>query len=220
MRKLAFLIALLLASTAAARADTVSVFAQEDAGPITLLASGATSATFNSTFGDFSLTIGGDMTNPPGIGGLMLDGNNINIESVNGAHTITVYVTGQGFTSPTGTSLYQSSFTQNMLTGTAMSMQTLIDSGNGVHTGVLLASFTPPGSGATSTQVTLGAAGAGPYSLTDVFTFSANLATERTNATIDIAAVPGPIVGAGIPGLVAACGGLLALARRRRQLVA
>jgi hypothetical protein len=31
------------------------------------------------------------------------------------------------------------------------------------------------------------------------------------------APVPGPIAGAGLPGLVAACGGLIALARRRRQ---
>jgi hypothetical protein len=42
--------------------------------------------------------------------------------------------------------------------------------------------------------------------------------TGLVDATL--APVPGPLAGAGLPGLVVACGGLLALARRRRQKIA
>jgi hypothetical protein len=44
--------------------------------------------------------------------------------------------------------------------------------------------------------------------------------TDFEHFRIDVApqvAVPGPIAGAGLPGLVAACGGLFALSRRRRR---
>jgi len=49
--------------------------------------------------------------------------------------------------------------------------------------------------------------------------FVADVLIGSNGATGVIDAVPGPIVGAGLPGLVAACTALIALARRRRKLV-
>jgi len=60
-----------------------------------------------------------------------------------------------------------------------------------------------------------------PFAATDTVLFHAfwNGASDGAESFF-IVPVPGPIVGAGLPGLMAACGGLLVLARRRRQLVA
>jgi hypothetical protein len=43
--------------------------------------------------------------------------------------------------------------------------------------------------------------------------------TGGLTGPVDVSQVPGPVVGAGLPGLIAACTGLVALARRRRKLV-
>ena len=80
-----------------------------------------------------------------------------------------------------------------------------------------LFSFLFPLSGSGQNFFTLTTAGGEQISRV-AFTSTVGLA-DVSQIRFGGVAVPGPVVGAGLPGLVAAYGVLLALARRRRQLV-
>ena len=90
-------------------------------------------------------------------------------------------------------------------------------SGNNLDGNFLEFTISAPGLTLTSFNQLLLNSGAasGSFFAADV------IAPNGNTGVIDfgLVAIPGPVAGAGLPGLIAALGGLLALARRRRQLV-
>jgi hypothetical protein len=167
-------------------------------------------ATMSGTYGAFNYSITGTgygFIFPPQI----LDSQTIDAEA-SGAGSLTVYVTATGLTSPMTAGLL-SALTSNLLTpGWTVSGQTYFDQSDvAFGMGTELFSGTLSGLG-TDTGVTPIAA-TGPYSLTEIYTITANTG-GNTNDTLDISTVPEPgtlaLFGAGLLGCA------LLLSRRRR----
>jgi hypothetical protein len=72
---------------------------------------------------------------------------------------------------------------------------------------------------ATLAQLEVGNAN-GNLFVADILCGSAQTGCVGLTGPVDVSVIPGPVVGAGLPGLVMACAGLVGLARRRRQKIA
>lgn len=213
MRKTLFALAALLLSSAAALAGTITFQVSEDAGPTTTVNTGQDAASLGPfTFGDFNVASLSGATDPFLALPFLLQGNQIDVSAAGtGVHTLHLTVLGVGLTAPTGLTTLVSGFdVTGISAGWTASISTDI---NGITVGTT--TFAGPLSNGTDQDF---------LNFNLPATFSASIHFDINNGGIGgeantgaaLAAVPGPIVGAGLPGLVAALG-WLGLGRFRRK---
>jgi hypothetical protein len=201
----------------AANASTITIGLQQtgfNGGAITPVAVGIGSASIqNLAYGTFnanSVSVTGNPILPlPDI----LDSSSLNVLTIS-VGTLTVYVTSQN--NHDTANAWLSSFTSNQVpTGWTVTEKTYLDPGNGLFSTAILLGSSVFNAQGVSSNTALAFSGTN-YSLTEVYTIESS-GRGVANSTIDlsIAAVPGPIAGAGLPGLLAAGAAFIAWMRRQ-----
>jgi hypothetical protein len=214
MRKLLLTTVAALVLAFPAKADVITLTATVDGGAPTSTSSGTGQLNVNGVaLGPFTLnTITANsqvvLASPE-----LLDTNSLNVASgATGTHTLQLDIVASGLTGLAGLRNFLSTFSvSGLTTGWSARETTTINGALLADTGFFT---TPVASVFSINPATIG----GTFSADTHYTIVTNGAGSF-NGGIDVAfaAVPGPLAGAGFPGLLAGMIGLWGLAKRRRN---